>query len=149
MPFFQNLSVLTAGGAANLNVALRRGALEARQTGLAVVLSDFLDPAGYEPGLNALVGRGFQVDVVQILAPEELTPTTYGDLRMVDSESGAIQEVTFGRFRLKSYQQTVQNFTQRLREFCTERGINFFTASSATDLPDLLLKQLRAAEVWA
>ena len=146
--FFQNLSALTAGGPANLNEALRRGALEARQAGVAVVLSDFLDPAGYESGLNALVGRGFQVDLVQILAPDELSPGTFGDLRLVDSESGATQEVTFGRFRLKAYRQTVQNFMQRLREFCQVRGMNFFTASSNTDLQELLLKQLRKAEVW-
>ena len=146
--FFQNLGALTAGGAGNLNEALRRGALEARQAGVGVVLSDFLDPAGYESGLNALVGRGFQVDLVQILAPDELSPATYGDLRLVDSESGATQEVTFGRFRLKTYRQTVQNFMQRLREFCQARGINFFTASSNTDLQELLLKQLRKAEVW-
>jgi uncharacterized protein (DUF58 family) len=147
--FFQNLSALTAGGPANLNEALRRGALEARQPGLAMVLSDFLDPAGYEAGLTALVGRGFQVDLVQILAPEELSPSTFGDLRLVDSETGAMQEVTFGRYRMKSYQQTVHNFIQRLREFCQSRGINFFTASSNTALEDLLLKQLRKAEVWA
>ena len=146
--FFQNLSALTAGGAANLNEALRRGALEARQAGLAIVLSDFLDPAGYESGLKALIGRGFQVDLVQILAPDELSPTAFGDLRLVDSETGATQEVTFGRFRLKAYRQTLQNFMQRLREFCQARGINFFTASSNTDLQDLLLKQLRQAEVW-
>jgi uncharacterized protein (DUF58 family) len=146
--FFQNLGTLTAGGAANLNEALRRGALEARQAGVAVVLSDFLDPAGYESGLTALVGRGFQVDLVQILAPDELSPATFGDLRLVDSETGAMQEVTFGRFRLKAYRQTVQNFMQRLREYCKSRGINFFTASSNTDLQDLLLKQLRQAEVW-
>jgi len=146
--FFQNLSALSAGGPANLNEALRRGALEARQAGVAVVLSDFLDPAGYESGLNALTGRGFQVDLVQILAPDELSPATFGDLRLVDSESGATQEVTFGRFRLKAYRQTVQNFMQRLREFCQARGINFFTASSNTDLQELLLKQLRKAEVW-
>ena len=147
--FFQNLSVLTAGGAANLNEALRRGALEARQAGLALVLSDFLDPAGYESGLTALVGRGFQVDLVQILAPDELNPTAFGDLRLVDSETGAMQEVTFGRYRMKSYQQTVQNFIQRLREFCQGRGVNYFTASSNTLLEELLLKQLRQAEVWA
>jgi hypothetical protein len=146
--FFQNLSALTAGGGANLNEALRRGALEARQAGVAVVLSDFLDPAGYESGLTALVGRGFQVDIVQILAPEELSPTTFGDLKLVDSETGALQEVTFGRYRMKSYQQTVQNFLQRLREYCQGRGINFFTVSSKTDLQELLLKQLRQAEVW-
>lgn len=146
--FFQNLSALTAGGPANLNDALRRGALEARQAGVAVVLSDFLDPAGYDTGLTALVGRGFQVNVVQLLAPEELSPTTFGDLRLVDSETGGVQEVTFGRYRMKSYQQTVQSFLQRLREFCQGRGINFFTASSNTALEELLLRQLRKAEVW-
>src|SRR5205807_1368950 len=146
--FFQNLSALTAGGAANLNEALRRGALEARQAGVAVVLSDFLDPAGYESGLTALIGRGFQVNLVQILAPEELSPVTFGDLRLVDSETGGLQEVTFGRYRMKAYQQTVQNFLQRLREYCQARGINFFTASSNTPLEELLLRQLRQAEVW-
>ena len=148
MPFFQNLSALNAAGGADLNESLRRGALEARAAGLAIVLSDFLDPAGYESGLTALVGRGFQVNVVQILAPEELAPTTFGDLRLVDSESGGLQEVTFGRYRMKAYQQTVQNFIQRLREFTTKRGINFFMAPSNMDLQDLLLKQLRKSEVW-
>jgi len=146
--FFTNLSALSAGGPANLNQTLRRGALEARHAGVAVVLSDFLDPAGYDSGLTALVGRGFQVDLVQILAPEELSPVTFGDLRLVDSETGAVQEVTFGRYRMKAYQQTVQNFIQRLREFCQARGINFFTASSNTPLEELLLKKLRQAEVW-
>ena len=146
--FFQNLGALSAHGPADFNQALRRGALEARQAGVAVVLSDFLDPAGYEPGLNALIGRGFQVDLVQILAPEELNPSTFGDLRLVDSETGGIQEVTFGRYRMKYYQQTVQNYIQRLREYCQGRGINFFMASSNTSLEELLLKQLRQAEVW-
>ena len=148
IPLFQNLNVLTARGSATLNESLRRGALEARQAGLALVLSDFLDPAGYESGLSALVGRGFQVDLVQILAPEELAPTSFGDLRLVDSETGGIQEVTFGRYRLKAYQQTVQNFMQRLREYCQARGINYFSVSSSTSLEELLLKQLRQAEVW-
>src|SRR5580704_9927028 len=134
LQFFQNLSVLTAKGAANFNEALRRGALEARQAGVAVVLSDFLDPAGYEAGLTALVGRGFQVNAVQILAPDELAPATFGDLRLVDAETGGVQEVTFGRYRMNAYQQMVQNFCQRLREYCAARGISFFMAASNTSL---------------
>jgi uncharacterized protein (DUF58 family) len=147
LQFFQNLGVLKAGGGATLNDSLRRGAIEARQAGLAVVLSDFLDPAGYESGLSTLVGRGFQVDVVQILAPEELEPRTFGDLRLVDAESGDEREVTFGKFRMKHYQQTVQNFCGRLREYCQMRGMNYFLAASNTDFSDLLLRQLRQAEV--
>ena len=149
LAFFEHLEALTAGGPGDFNAALRRGALEARQAGVAVVLSDFLDPAGYEVGLNALVGRGFQVHAVQILAPEELTPTAYGDLRLVDAETGAQQEVTFARYRLAVYQQTVRNYVQRLREFCAGRGVHFVLASSADSLDALLLKQLRAAALWS
>src|SRR6184192_875294 len=148
LQFFQNLNQLAARGATEFNEALRRRALQARQTGVAVVLSDFLDPAGYKSGLGALAGRGFQVNAVQILAPEELSPTAYGDLRLIDSETGAHQEVTFGKYRLHAYKQTVQKFCQRLREYCAGRGCNFFLAASDTPLEDLLLKQLREAEVW-
>jgi uncharacterized protein (DUF58 family) len=148
MEYFQNLSQLSARGRVDFNEALRRGAMAARQSGVAVLLSDFLDAAGYESGLNALVGRGFRVNAVQILAPEELNPAAYGDLRLIDSETGGMQEVTFGKYRLKAYQQSVQNFRQRLREFCQGRGIRFFSVSSDTSLEQLLLKQLRQAEVW-
>ncbi|HWI57565.1 MAG TPA: DUF58 domain-containing protein, partial [Bacillota bacterium] len=146
--YFGHLGQLSAAGSVELNPALRRGALEARQAGVAIVLSDFLDPAGYEARLSALVARGFQVSVLQILAREELAPSTYGDLRLVDAETGTIQEVTFGKFRLKAYQQTVQNFCQRLREFCQARGMHYFMTPSDAPLEELLLKQLRQAAVW-
>jgi uncharacterized protein (DUF58 family) len=147
LQFFQNLGALTPGGPGDFNEALRRGAVEARRAGLAVVLSDFLDPAGYESGLGALAGRGFQVDAVQILAPDELAPATFGDLKLVDSENGALREVTFGKFRLNAYQKVVENFIQRLREYCSTHGMNFFMAASDTPLEELLLKRLRKAEV--
>ena len=149
MEYFRNLTALTAGGSADFNVALKRGAMEARQTGLAVVLGDFLDPNGYEEGLNALVARGFDVQVIQILAPEELNPTAFGDLRLVDSETGGLQEVTFGKYRLAAYRQSVANYVQCLREFCQSRGMGFFSVGSDTSLEELLLKQLRASEIWA
>ena len=148
LSFFQHLSQLSAKGPGDFNAALQRGAMKTKQIGVAVVLSDFLDPAGYEPGLSALVGRGFQVHALQILAPEEANPSSFGDLRLVDSETGFHQEVTFARHRLKVYRQTVENYCQRLREFCQKRGISFLVAPSDTPLEKLLLKQLRQAEVW-
>jgi uncharacterized protein (DUF58 family) len=149
LEFFQNIVQLRAAGTAEFNEALRRGALEARRTGVAIVLSDFLDPRGYEAGITALLGRGFQISTVQILAPEEVSPSTYGDLRLVDSETGLMQEVSFGKYRLAAYQRMVGNFCQRLGEFCKSRGVNYFMARSDASLEQLLLKQLRQAEVWS
>lgn len=146
--FLETLGKLQPRGAADLNESLRLAAIQAPHAGLAVVLSDFLDPQGYEPGLTALLGRGFQVHAVQILAPEELEPDYFGDLRLVDSETGAIQEVTFGKFRMADYQKMVQSYCLRMREYCQSRGMGWFLARSDTQLNDFLLKELRRAEVW-
>lgn len=148
LTFLQSLSQITAKGASALNESLRRGALTARTAGVAVVLSDFLDPDGYEGGLTALVSRGFQVNAIQILAAEEVNPTSFGDLRLIDSETGALQEVTFGRHRIANYRQTVNNYCQRLREFCRSRGVHYLNALSNSPLEQILLRQLREAEVW-
>ena len=132
MRFFDNLNRLKAGGTADFNHALRLGAMKHRAQGVIVVLSDFLDPAGYEDGLKSLASRGSEVHAVQILAPEELEPSSYGDLRVIDSETGAEQEVTFGKYRLKSYRATVQNYCRRLQEYCRARGIRYQLAQSDT-----------------
>lgn len=147
--FFENLARVRCGGAAEFDESLRRAAMQVRQPGAAMVISDLLDPRGYAEGLDALLGRGFHVQVIQVLAPEELNPTQFGDLRLVDSETGAEQEVTFGKYRLKAYRQAVENYTQKLREHCRARGIGFFRATSDAPLERLLLQELRAEGVVA
>ena len=148
MRFFDNLNRLKAGGTADFNQALRLGAMKHRAQGVIVVLSDFLDPAGYEDGLKSLASRGSEVHAVQILAPEELEPSSYGDLRVIDSETGAEQEVTFGKYRLKSYRATVQNYCRRLQEYCRARGIRYQLVQSDTPIDDLLLKAMRTGGMW-
>ena len=148
MRFFDNLNRLKAGGTADFNQALRLGAMKHRAQGVIVVLSDFLDPAGYEDGLKSLASRGSEVHAVQILAPEELEPSSFGDLRVIDSETGAEQEVTFGKYRLKSYRATVQNYCRRLQEYCRARGIRYQLVQSDTPIDDLLLKAMRTGGMW-
>ena len=82
-----------------------------------------------KPDLTALVGRGFQVNAMQILAPEELAPTTFGDLRLVDAETGGSPGSDFRQdivWRpISRWSRTIAN---GLREYCQGRGIRFFMA---------------------
>ena len=63
-----------------------------------------------------------------------------------------LQPATKGGFEithsLGSRSEGVTAYVWSLREFCQKRGISFFAVSSNTDLQELLLKQLRQAEVW-
>ena len=144
----QNLSELQGGGQSDLNEELRKGAIESPHAGMAVVLSDFLSPTGYEAGIKALMARGFQIMAVSVWSAEEFQPTSYGDLKFVDAETGAMQEVSFGKFRLRRYQAVATAYVARLAEFCRRRGVAFWSVSSATSLEDLLLKQMRQLELW-
>lgn len=144
----ENLSALSAGGLSDFNEDLKRGALESVPGGAAVVLSDFLCHTGYEAGIKALMSRGCQVTAVQVLSPEEIHPSLFGDLKFVDAETGAAQEVTFGKYRLIRYQASANAYIGRLAGFCRRRGVGFWSVSSASSLEDLLLKQLREGEFW-
>ncbi len=143
-----DLARLSCGGGSELNAELRRGALEVRTAGLAVVVSDLLCHGGYQQGIQALLSRRFQVALVQVLSPEELSPGRFGDLKFVDAETGAVQEATFGRYRLARYQATVAAYQERLAEHCRKRGVGFWPASSDSSLEDLLLRQMRQGEFW-
>ena len=77
-----------------------------------------------------------------------MEPSTYGDLKLIDSETGAEQEVTFGKYRLKNYQKTVQNYCRRLQDFCQSRGMHYQLAQSNMPIDDLLLKSMRTGGMW-
>jgi len=144
----RHLNQLVAGERGELNEALRQGAIESKRVGLAIVVSDLLDESGYRDGLKALVARGFQVIVVQILSPEELHPSTFGDLRVVDAETGTVREVTFGKFHRRRYQTAVRAYIDQVAEFCTARGVAFWSVTSDSLIEDLLLRQMKEGEFW-
>src|SRR5262245_42209691 len=82
------LSGVRSGGGTSLNGGLANYAARGREPGIAVVLSDFLDPGGYEAGLRALLERRFDIHVVHLLDPDEMNPAFGGDFRLVVSETG-------------------------------------------------------------
>src|SRR5262249_23595364 len=63
---FDELERLESAGPTDLRGAFAEFASRTRQQGLAVVISDFLDPAGYEPGLKILRSLGHDVFVVHV-----------------------------------------------------------------------------------
>ena len=114
-----------------------------KRSGIVLVLSDFLDPAGYEESLAILQHAEFDVHTIQILHPEELSPQAVGDLRLLEAETGASMEVTANEAVLARYREEAAAFNSDLATFCRKRAISH--ASVTCDLPfeDVVLKTLR------
>jgi len=130
-------------GATNLNEGLGNYARRAREPGLAVVISDLLDPGGFEAGLRALLERRFEVHVIHLLSAEEINPTLAGDLRLADSETGEIREITVDGEALRAYREKLHAFLERVEGFCHAREVGYRRATTDSPMEEFLLAQLR------
>jgi uncharacterized protein (DUF58 family) len=130
-------------GRTSLNEALAGYAMRAREPGLAVVFSDLLDPGGFEAGVRSLLERRFEVHVVHVLSPEELNPPLGGDLRLHDSETGEVRDLTLDGEAVKMYRQRLHEFLERAEAFCRSREVGYRRVSTDTPLEEFALSHLR------
>ena len=137
------LAGVRASGATGLNEGLGTYASRAREAGVAVVISDLMDPGGFEAGLRALLERRFDVHVVHVLAPEEENPTFAGDLQLVDSETGEVREITLDGEALRAYRARLHAFFERAEGFCRAHEIGYRRAVTSTPAEDFMLTELK------
>src|SRR5207244_4638601 len=129
-------------GTTSFGTALKQFSARAKYRGLAIVISDFLDPS-WQDGLKSLLARGFQVALIHTLDSEELEPTLVGDLRIIDSETGEWKEMGVNPALLNRYKERVAAFTEELETFSNRYGMDYVRTSTATPFEDIVLKYLR------
>ena len=137
------LSRLQAGGQTSLNGGLANYATRGREPGLAVVMSDLLDPNGYETGLRALLERRFDVHLIHLLDPTEMNPELAGDLRLIDSETGEAREITVDGDAIRAYRDRLHAFLEGVEVFCRAQEIGYHRVITDTPVEGFVLSQLK------
>lgn len=126
-----------------LDLSLRDYALRSRRPGLLFLISDLLTSGDVREGLNALLSRGYEVVLLHVLSPGELSPELAGDLRLLDVETGEAAEVTLDALALDEYATHLATWQQGISTFCGARGIHYSLAASDTSWEQLILQALR------
>lgn len=134
---------LKAAGRVDLNAALKAYALKAGRPGLTVILSDLFAPEGYLDGINALLSKGHEVALIHTLAPDEIEPPLAGDLRLLDVETGAAQEVSIDGGMRDLYVKRVAAWREEIRLECTKRGVHVVAADTGSAWEKVILYDLR------
>jgi len=143
LPLMDFLGRLRSGGRTAINDGLSQYALRSREAGVAVVISDLMDPEGYERGLKALLERRFDVHVIHLLAAEEMNPSFGGDLRLEDAETGELRDLTLDGEALRAYRQRLREFLERAEQFCRSREITYHRMATDTPVEEFVLRQLK------
>src|SRR5262249_7895609 len=125
------------------NDSLRQYAQRAKDAGVAVVISDFLDPAGYASGLRALMERRFDIHVLHLLSPDEMRPMLGGDLELTDAETGELREVSIDAEVLRGYERQLGAFISGLEGFCRTNELAYMRVVTDMPVEDVLLRRLK------
>lgn len=129
-------------GTTDLNKALQDFGRYFHRPGLSIVVSDLLSSRGFKEGLKYLQYLKQEVVLVQILAPDEINPSLFGDMRLIDSETGHVQEITISSNIVREYQKRLRHFTDDTRAFCYRRGIPFIQLTSNEHFDDIILHKM-------
>ncbi|GAB4322434.1 MAG: DUF58 domain-containing protein [Candidatus Sumerlaeia bacterium] len=137
------LNRVQCAGETNLQEAVRAFVLRHKRPGVAVIISDFMDPAGFEGALRLFVTRNWETFVIQVLSQEEVNPELTGHLELLDSELDLKTEVTINEALIRHYKRTLQAFCDRLRNYCVRYGIGYFGAQTSLPPEQLIFRYLR------
>ncbi|MFW6362089.1 MAG: DUF58 domain-containing protein [Spirochaetota bacterium] len=142
-PLFNFIASLQSAGSTDLAASLQLYAQGERYPGLAIVLSDLLSPAAVQEGLSALLFRGFEILLIQILHPDEMRPPLTGSSRLVDMESGEQLSLEIDQGEIAEYRRILDSYSDEIGSYCIERGIEFIRTSSEVAMEDIIFEYLK------
>jgi uncharacterized protein (DUF58 family) len=140
---FRFLTDASPSGKTNSKASFKAYCNKARRRGLAVVISDFLDPEGFESGLDVL--RHFRHDVfaVHIASHEDLEPQLTGDLQLVDSESQVTREITVTPGLLAAYKSEFKRYCESVENYCLKYQLGYVRTTTDFPFEELVLNVFR------
>ena len=134
---------LEAGGRTDLARAVEAFLPHAPQAGLAVLISDLMDPAGYQKPLATLQGRGFDVWCLHVTDPGDLAPVAAAtDLAVSDAETADVLGVHQTDELRERLAAEAARFKEEVRAWCHERGIGYAEAPTSAAVDTLVLNVL-------
>ena len=140
---FEFLRNISPGGHTELATALRTFVHQNKRRGLAILISDFYDPAGYQAAINVLRYNRFEPFMIQLYDAAEARPRLKGDLQLVDCETGDIREITISAKMLETYAREHERYCNELAEFCISKQVPLIRADTREPFDDLVLNIFR------
>jgi uncharacterized protein (DUF58 family) len=142
-PFLTFLDAIEPSGATSMGNAISQFVQRYHSRGVVILLSDFLDRAGYEQALRLLHYHRFDLIPIQINDRDEVDPSYTGDLELVDSESGERRTVQITPELVASYKQSFTDHYAELARLCKVLWNGHLAVVTDTPFENLIFEVFR------
>ncbi len=126
------LEGLRPGAAGSLQPVARHIMSNTTVRGSCVLISDLLDDS-WEAAIDALGASGSGI-VLHVLGREELQPSLSGDLRLIDSESGRVVDLSTSADALAAYGRALDSFLAAAAARARRVGLDYVLVPADEDV---------------
>jgi uncharacterized protein (DUF58 family) len=140
---FHFLRGLSPDGTTDLRDSLRTFVAQHKRRGLAVLISDLYDPAGFEGGINMLRYNKFEPYVLHLVDERDSRPILKGDVRIYDCETGEEREITVTKKLLEKMEGAWGDYKSEIENFCIKHQVPYFAADVDVPFDELVLRVFR------
>ena len=140
---FNFLSKLPCHGETDLRGAIHSFTNLFPHPGLAIIISDFFDPAGWRGGLEELATKKYQLLVIHILDPQEITPRPWGDVALNDVENGRERRFFLDKDLIRRFQEELAGYFREIETVCSSRRIDYLRTTTELPFDEFVLQTLR------
>jgi uncharacterized protein (DUF58 family) len=129
--------------------ALRRYASQHPRGGMLVLCSDLLTPEGLAEGLRSLPHPAWQILVLHMVDPHELSPPVGDSLELVDAETGSRQAVVLDQQTLAIFQRNLARWQAQIQDACARRNATYARILSTWPFERQVIPYLHARRILA
>jgi uncharacterized protein (DUF58 family) len=139
--FLDNLQVDAAP--VKLKTAVEAFVQHRPHRGIAVLISDLFDPAGFEAASDLLAVRGFEPFLLQVVDDSEADPQFSGSVKLQQVGGTRSRKTYLEELDLQNYRQVFCEFSAGCRRYCARRGIGIVQTRTSVPFQESVLRMIR------
>ena len=140
---FGFLDALSCAGSTDLKAAIHRFTALFPHPGLAVIVSDLFDPAGWRSAVEELARQKYQVLVIHVVNEEEIEPRLSGDVALIDAEGRRERRLFVDAELARRFQEELALYFREIESTCANLGVDYLRTTTAVPFDEFVLKSLR------
>ena len=140
---FNFLRHLEPGGPTNAQDAFTTFCTSRKAHGVTVVISDLLDPMGFEAGLNVLRYYRHEIFAIHVTGPSDTAPPLDGELRLVDAEDGDTCDLFLTPALVAAYRDTFDRWCGEIAAYCARYHVGYIRTFTDVPFEDAVLRIFR------
>ena len=143
LSLFRFLSALSSSGETNLRAAIHSFTKLFPHPGLAIIVSDLFDPAGWRAALEELTAKRYQLLVIHVIDEQETQPKPWGDVALVDIEAGRERKFFLDADLVRRFRTEIERYFDEIETICANRRIDYLRTTTQVPFDEFVLQTLR------